>query len=325
MSSSFAAVSRVTVAWCAVADFRRVARALCWLTPWLLLAGCSPRSAQPPASQAGPAAVEIAGGDGGRLPIAGAADEHFDAAALAEAGTAAAAEGAQALLVARHGHLVLEAYAHGGSAEAQVDGGEFSAALLALAAGLARTGNTAAAALPTAWDAAALQSEVERAGGDYVRFLSQQLWQPLNAAPARIRRAADGALHADCCVSARASDWLRVGLLLAQQGSFEGEQIVPAAWVAHLQRPLPGDATRGLGLHLAPQGFAARNVIVLRGPGHTRLWLVPALQLAVLRVEPQGQGEWSEPAALDPFIRAVNDRDTSGAGADLLDRLVPGH
>ena len=306
-------------------DVRRGARIACWVFSWLLLAGCSPRASQVPASQAGSTTVEVPGGDAGRLPIADAADEHFDAPALAEAGTAAAADGAQALLVARHGHLVLEAYAHGGNAEAQVDGGEFSAALLALAAGLARPGSANAASFPTAWDAAAMQSAVERAGGDYARFLSQQLWQPLNAAPARIRRAADGPLHADCCVSARASDWLRVGLLLVQQGSFEGGQLVPADWVAHMQRPLPGDPTRGLGLHLVAQGYAMRNVIVLRGPGHTRLWLVPALQLVVLRVEPQGQGEWSEPAALDPFIRAVNDRDTSGAAAGLLDRLAPGH
>jgi hypothetical protein len=132
-------------------------------------------------------------------------------------------------------------------------------------------------------------------------------------------------VHADCCVSARAADWLRVGLLLVQQGRFEGEQVVPAAWVGFMQQPLPGDPTRGLGVRLAPQGYAARNVTVLHGPGHTRLWLLPALQLVVLHVDPRGQGEWSEAAVLDPVIRAVTDRAQSGDSADLLNQLVPGH
>lgn len=329
MNSNCRTAACATAAWCVVAEaVRRLCATGCAVAA-SLLAACSPRIAASPeaqsASAAAPDSVPVPGGDAGRLPVATATGEHMEVAALAVAVAALAGEGAHAVLVARHGHVVVETYAQPGAAATEVDGGEFSAVLLALLAGLAR-GNAGAAALPTAWDPAALQAEVERAGGgDYAALLSQRLWQPLNAATAHIRRAEGGPVRGDCCVSARAVDWLRVGILLVQQGNFEGEQVVPAAWTAAIERPLPGDPTRGLGLRLAPQGYLARNVVVLRGPGHTRMWLVPALQLVVLLVDPQSQREWSEPQALDPFIRAVEDRDALDAGGDALRRLVPNH
>jgi hypothetical protein len=236
-------------------------------------------------------------------------------------------EGAQALLVARHGHLLFEQYARGSDAATLIDGGEMSGVLLAMLAGIAQSGRPPAQLDTTHWDPAALQSALAPlADGHYERYLSQQLWQPLNAAAGRFAVDSTGQLHADCCFSARAVDWLRAALLLTQQGRSEGEQLVPAAWIASMQRPVGNDPTRGFGLRLASRGFAIRNVLALHGTGHTRLWLAPTLQLAVLRVDADtSRADWSESTVLDPLIRAVRDRASSGDAADLLDQLVPGH
>src|SRR5258706_9865211 len=144
--------------------------------------------------------VAIAGGDGGGLPRAGAADEHFATAALDGLRAAARQRRLELLLIARHGHLVLEYYATPGDTAELRDGGTLTAALLAQA-GAERP------AEPAALSAA----------------LSRQIWQPLNAQDARL---VDGRIYA------RATDWLRLGVLLLGAGQFEGTDVTTAARIA---------------------------------------------------------------------------------------------
>lgn len=249
----------------------------------------------------------IAGGDGGGLPRAAAADEGFDAVALEAAAAVARKLGARALLVTRHGHLVYEQYAGGASAETLVDGGEFANTLLKLSAGIAVAHNGMAVPAMERFEPASMAAEIARASAlSYPQFLSRNLWQPLNAAPAQWYGAS---------LRARASDWLRIAELLLQDGRFEGAQVVPRGWVQRLRKVPEASGA---------ESFAADDVQMLRGPGATRMWLVPHLDLAVLCV-----GDWSAGAAIDEtrlpnaIIRALRERQ-SPTGVNLND-LVPGH
>jgi CubicO group peptidase (beta-lactamase class C family) len=249
----------------------------------------------------------IAGGDGGGLPRAAAADEGFDSVALEAAAAVARKLGAQALLVTRHGHLVYEQYVGGASAETLVDGGEFANTLLKLSAGIAVAQNGMAVPAMERFEPASMSAEIARAGGlSYPQFLSRNLWQPLNAAPAQWYGAS---------LRARASDWLRIAELLLQDGRFEGAQVVPRGWVQRLRTAPEASGA---------EPFAADDVQMLRGPRATRMWLVPHLDLAVLCV-----GDWAAGAAIDEtrlpnaIIRALRERQSS-TGVNLND-LVPGH
>ena len=276
-----------------------------------------------------PAGQPVAGGDGGGLPRATPDEEGFDPAGLAAARAQATSWGARALFVLRHGHLVLDD-APGLAADELVAGGSMGDAVQALLAGIAvRELGVDAPAGGLA--PAQLVAAIERVGKQpYARYLSRSLWQPLNAGGALL--AGDAAAQSmGCCLAARAQDWLRVGALLLEDGRFEGAQVVPPGWARIVLQPWASDPARGLGVWLAPaasgaEPFAAPGVAFLRGPGRTRLWLMPTLDLAVLLVAgpgPESDPRFDETRLPNLVIRAL--RGQQGAQASGLDALVPGH
>ena len=250
--------------------------------------------------------VLIEGGDGGGLPRAAPALEGFDEHALHSAVHSALEHGSSALLVMRHGHLVLEQYGRGADASTPVDGGELAYPLLIVASGIAVAGHGMTMPAPPL-DADRLAAAIAAASGQsYPLFLSRRVWQPLNAAPARWLSPG---------VSARATDWLRVAELLLHDGRFEGRQVVQRGWVERHIDQLSGPGS---------ESPSADGVIRLHGPGATRLWLVPRFDVAILRVAtaPPAGGAVDE-ALAHTIISTLRDRPVTG-GASLND-LVPGH
>jgi hypothetical protein len=248
----------------------------------------------------------IAGGDGGGLPRAAPGLEGFDATALQAAATRALAQGANALLVMRHGHLVYENYAHGLDAATPVAGGELTRSLLITAAGIAvaRHGMT----MPgPPLDPDRLAAAIAAASGrSYPWFLSRHVWQPLHAAPA---------YWSSPGVSARCADWMRVGDLLMHDGRFEGTQVVQAGWIARHYDLLYGPGV---------EASTAVGLLTLQGPGSMRLWLAPRLDVAILRVAPAPPpGAPVDETLARTIINTLRDRPATG-GASLND-LVPGH
>jgi CubicO group peptidase (beta-lactamase class C family) len=277
------------------------------------------------------AAVLVAGGDGGGLPRATPADEGFADAALALATAQAESLHAAGLLVLHHGHLVLEHYASGARAGTLVAGGAMSEAVVALLTGLAARDHgleLPSGSLEAGPAVAAIAAASHMA---YSEFLSRSLWQPLNAAPARLVPG-EGSATPGCCLYARAGDWLRVAALMIEGGRFEGTQVVPPEWLARIATPLADDPGRGFGIWLAPaargaEPFAAPKVVFLRGPGQTRLWLMPTLDLAVLLVDDArpvpGAAPFDETRLPNLVIRALRAQQpttTQGLGS-----LVIGH
>ena len=170
------------------------------------------------------------------------------------------------MLVTRHGHLVYERYARGAEASTLVDGAELAQSLLVIAAGIAVSQHGMVPPAPPLEAARVARRSRRPAVAPYPLFLSRHVWQPMHAAPARW-------IAPD--VSARAVDWLRVAELLLHDGRFEGSQVVQAGLDPNALAP--GDRLGGTPCR--PNG-------ALRGPGATRLWLVPRLDLAILRVAP---------------------------------------
>ncbi len=279
--------------------------------------------------------VLVQGGDGGGLPIAEPRDEHFDAAGLARAAADPAAAGLQAFVVMRHGHVVFARYADGFSADRMIDPGGFAPVLVALAAGVAVRDGTLATLAPARFDPAQLRAGIERgAHRSYVSYLSRVLWRRLNAAPAWILLPSTDALPpVDCCFEARLQDWLRIGGLLVNDGSFEDTQVIPRGWVAQMRKPVSADELEGMGVQLpshAPtaRSFDAADLILLRGDGHWRLWLVPSLKLVVLFGARADAGDsasgWDETRLPNLVIEALTDRPPAQAGS-LMQQLVHGH
>jgi len=282
---------------------RRVALAVAVLAALLALLAWRHFATRPPAA----VGAVIAGGDGGRLPRATPGAEDFDEPALQSVAAFAAQHGARALLVMRHGHLVLEQYSGAADADTLFDGGELARAVLLLATGVAVDRSAMPVPDTTRIDSRRLAAAIAAASGEpYPEFLSRHLWRALDAAPAR---------WLDPGMRARASDWMRVAGVLLHDGRFEGTQVVPAGWIARLGAPRAP---------LGAEPFRTGEVLMFHG-GATLLWLAPRADLAILYVDgsPAAGFAIDETRLPRMVLRALRQQPSTGGAR--LDELVPGH
>jgi hypothetical protein len=287
------------------------------------------------------------------LPRGSAESESIAPEALTQAGDRARSLKARALIVHRHGHRVLEFFGQGASGDAAVVGGELAPAIYALALGplvdTRRIGIDAAvqavrqesslyaaAGWRNPWSSAArtrfqlrAAPELLRRDGSAAQILSERVWLPLHAKDAALWGSDDMALRVDCCVVAALDDWMRVGDVLVQQGSFEGERLVSPDWIRALLAADQDSRRHPIWLkqQQAAEGAeppASRDTFWFDlGPG-LRLWLVPRRALSVL--------VWADSAAQardteipNLLIRGLVDQAPAIDAASKLDQIVPGH
>jgi len=177
---------------------------------------------------------------------------------------------------------------------------------------------------------------LERATGvRYAAYVSQVLWKRIGAGDAWLWvDRPGGTAHADCCMLARQGDWIRVAELLLTDGNYRGDELMRPGWVAQMLVPAKGNSSYGAYLRRgAPQvaamePYATNDVFVVEGTGGNRLWLVPSLQIAILRTghAPRGAGDWDDARIPNLIIRGARDYLPQQAqpGADLS-KLVPNH
>ncbi len=185
-------------------------------------------------------------------------------------------------------------------------------------------------------DAQLLALVLERVSGvRYADYLSATLWRRLGAADAWLwLDRAGGTAHADCCLFARQGDWIRIGQLLARDGTYRGVQLMRPGWVSYLRVPSRSDADYGSFLKVAVrpvaggEPYATRDTFAVAGRGGNRLWIVPSMGLAILCTgAPQGRDAgWDEVRIPNLIMLGARDYLPPAAlpGADLSS-VVPGH
>lgn len=168
-------------------------------------------------------------------------------------------------------------------------------------------------------DTQALAVVLERATGRrFAEYLSERLWEPIGAGNAAVWLDDEGGLaKAFCCVLATARDWARVGLLLLHGGRAGGRQVVSAEFVAEMTTPSPLEPDYGLHVWLGRGGvrareedheepFVAPDVLYLDGKHRQRVYVVPSLELVVVRVGERAE-EWDDAFLPNLFARALAD------------------
>lgn len=166
---------------------------------------------------------------------------------------------------------------------------------------------------------------LERATGKrYSTYLSTRLWQPLGASNASLWMDREGGLpRGFCCLFASARDWLRVGRLILDGGRAGETTIVPAEWVTAMTTPAPRNPNFGFQVWLgSPPGqerryndytikafhsapFAAEDVIYIDGFGGQRVYIVPSLELIIVRTG-KSTTAWDDAIIPNAVIRAVS-------------------
>jgi hypothetical protein len=288
------------------------------------------------------------------LPRSTGDGESLAPEALPQPSERAHALGARALIVHRHGHRVREIFAAGTSGATPVTGGELAPAIFALALGplvdtrrisidaavqavrdesaeYTATGwrNPWSVAARSRFNLRAAPELLQRDGASAAQTLSERVWLPLHAQDAALWGRDDTALRVDCCIVAQLDDWMRVGDVLAQQGSFEGERITSNDWIRALlaadldshRHPVWLKAQLGT---TGAEPPAARDTFWFDlGPG-LRLWLVPRRALSVL-VWTDSATQARDTEIPNLLIRGLLDQAPAIDSPSALDQIVPGH
>lgn len=170
---------------------------------------------------------------------------------------------------------------------------------------------------------------LERATGeDYEALLSQRLWQPLGLRSAAMPLDRPGGMvMTSCCILSRPVDWLRIGQLFVDGGRYNGQQIVPEAWLGEMTAPSPANRGYGYqvwigdqqiggkhppGVPLVPwqsEPFAAPRVIILNGHGGQRVYVMPAKRLVIVRAARQWPDAWDDAVLPNVLWRAIEGDD----------------
>ena len=177
---------------------------------------------------------------------------------------------------------------------------------------------------------------IERATGRrYAEFLAAEVFRPLGAPDGRVwLNRPGGVAHAGCCLLAPAELWLRLAILLLDDGVWNGTRLLPEGYVAAMRTPTPQNPWAGMGLYVAGdyverrgaanpdlplvpktlhgEPYLARDLFLFDGNANQAVWIVPSLRLIVLRTgdePPRGAGapEWDNSILPNTIIRGLPD------------------
>lgn len=145
---------------------------------------------------------------------------------------------------------------------------------------------------------------IERAMGMPIEeLLSERVWKRIGAGDATFQRDRPGGVaRVMCCMRARARDYTRLGVLIAQGGVWDGEQILPKGWAQTMATPSARNANFGMGLWLGspyvasrryylerPGGipssepYAVDDVRIMEGGGYRVIYASPSKELVIFR------------------------------------------
>jgi len=285
------------------------------------------------------------------------ATQQLSKTALESAAAYAESQHSRALIVTRHGYRVFERYWHGSNLDTVIESSGLGRVVAALATGAAISGrkigwpDEPTGYLVPAWshdprgrvtvrqllqhgaDPDSLAYVIQTATAQpYAQYVSEAIWARIGAADASIwLKRSDGTPHVDTGFFARQGDWLRVGELLLGNGNYQGDEVLLPRWVPELLQPSRTNPAYGsylrLGMHAAPgmSPYLTPDVYVIEGGGN-RMWLVPSLQIAILRTGGALDPDWDDGRIPNLIVNGAHDFVPPAArpGADLR-LLVPNH
>ncbi|MGI9307773.1 MAG: serine hydrolase domain-containing protein [Gammaproteobacteria bacterium] len=169
---------------------------------------------------------------------------------------------------------------------------------------------------------------VERATGRrYADYLGDKLWRPMGGAHAEVWLDREqGLAMSACCLLAPAMEWARLGVLLEAGGRRDGDQIIPAQWLAEMLTPSAGNAGYGLFTWLGAgmlegqkedvpdygqsEPYLSDDTYLLLGYGGQRVFIAPALDIVIVRLGPFSgmqplKDGWDNAWLMNTIIRGI--------------------
>jgi CubicO group peptidase (beta-lactamase class C family) len=145
----------------------------------------------------------------------------------------------------------------------------------------------------------------------YVRFPRDALFDRIGMSSAVIETDAAGTFVGSSLMYATARDWARLGQLYLNDGTWNGERILPEGWVDFTRLPAPADSNRAYGAHFwlgvptdPGQPAISLSAGVLQAAGHEGQYvtIIPSHDVVIVRLGRTRYGDAWDHAA---FIQEV--------------------
>ena len=174
---------------------------------------------------------------------------------------------------------------------------------------------------------------IERATGmRYSAFLSEALLKPIGAAGGSVWVNRPGGMaHSGCCLMLPPQSWLRMAVLIMQDGKWRGRKLLPDGYAAAMRTPTAENPHYGMGVWVAgpyierrgfahpsiPFGkvlhsepYAARDLYLFDGNSNQVVYIVPSRNLIILRTgeTPVRTLEWDNAFLPNLLIRGARRR-----------------
>jgi CubicO group peptidase (beta-lactamase class C family) len=171
---------------------------------------------------------------------------------------------------------------------------------------------------------------IERATGRrYAEFVSEEVLKPLDAPGGQVWVDRPGGLaHSGCCILLPAESWLRMAMLLIDDGVRDGVHLLPEGYVAAMRTPTAQNPHYGLGVYVAGdyqerrgwaapdspwpkvlhgEPFAADDLYLFDGNSNQVVYIVPSKRLIVLRLgdTPPKTPEWDNSVLPNLILRGL--------------------
>jgi CubicO group peptidase (beta-lactamase class C family) len=166
----------------------------------------------------------------------------------------------------------------------------------------------------------------------YAAFISEAVLKPLGAAGGEVWVDRPGGLaHSGCCILLPGQTWMRLGLLLMDDGVWEGRRLLPEGYVEAMKTPSAQNPRYGLaiwlqGEYIPRRGFGrpgqmlgavlhsepylAKDLFLFDGNTNQVLYMIPSQKLAILRMgdAPPKSPEWDNSFLPNLVLRAIAGR-----------------
>jgi CubicO group peptidase (beta-lactamase class C family) len=170
----------------------------------------------------------------------------------------------------------------------------------------------------------ALDRALRRRGlAGYSDYLERKLWRPLGQGAATLSvEFPGGEPRFFAGLQATAHDWLRLGVMFAQEGRFAGRAIVPAGWIRQMAAPSanpnygiqlwrgsPWAAQRSYGpgtpqTVACKEPYLASDMVFFDGSGGQRVYVSAGLRLVIVRTGKMSW-DWEDSSLPNTIIRGL--------------------
>lgn len=163
----------------------------------------------------------------------------------------------------------------------------------------------------------------------FATFMSKQLLKPIGAPDLSVwLNRPGGVAHAGCCMMTPAQTWLRLAVLLMDDGVWDGKRLLPTGYVKTMMTPTPQNPHVGMGVYLGEpyaerRGFGAldvagprvlhsepylaKDLFLFDGNSDQVIYVVPSQRLIVLRLgeNPPQKPEWDNSVLPNTILRGL--------------------